>query len=194
MSGSGSVRNYRDSGYQQQRGENYNNQQSRRPNDFASGYGNRGRRGAGGNSYRGGTQSDAGTGGKFHIVKISIHVPYTDEASECGDAASSTVSTTRKHRDWSAQVDSEQQQETGYSTDSMIHSATLPRGAGGRGGRRGWKRGRPPLPYREGANINSCFCFDPTLDRMQLDKYVFFQITSACLQCLTKKSLGRKSF
>lgn len=135
MSNSGSTRNYRDTGYQQQqypqqqqRGENYNHQQSRRPNN-----GNRGRRG--GNSYRGGTQSDAGTG---------------DEASECGDAASATVRTSRKHNDWSEQVDSEEQQEAGYSTDSMIHSATLPRGAGGRGGRRGWRRGRPPLPYREG--------------------------------------------
>ena len=68
MSNSGSVRNYRDSGYQnypqqQQRGENYNNQPSRRSNHFGGG-GGRGRRGAGGNSYRGGTQSDAGTGGK----------------------------------------------------------------------------------------------------------------------------------
>lgn len=66
MSNSGSVRNYRDSGYQQypqqqqQRGENYNNQASRRANHF----GGRGRRGAGGNAYRGGTQSDAGTGGR----------------------------------------------------------------------------------------------------------------------------------
>lgn len=81
-------------------------------------------------------------------------VRYADEASECGDAGSSNVSTTRKIRDWAAQVESEQQQETGYSTDSMIHSATLPRGGGGggRGGRRGWQRGRPPLPYREGAH------------------------------------------
>ncbi|CAF0992025.1 unnamed protein product [Adineta steineri] len=143
MSNSGSTRNYRESGYQQQQypsqqrgggGDNYNNQSLRRPN-FSGG--SRGRRGAGGNLYRGGTQSDAGTG---------------DEASECGDAASSTVSTSRKHRDWAAQVESEQQQEAGYSTDSMIHSATLPRGAGGRGGRRGWRRGRPPLPDRQGYN------------------------------------------
>ncbi|CAF0786050.1 unnamed protein product [Adineta steineri] len=143
MSNSGSTRNYRESGYQQQQypsqqrgggGDNYNNQSLRRSN-FSGG--SRGRRGAGGNLYRGGTQSDAGTG---------------DEASECGDAASSTVSTSRKHRDWAAQVESEQQQEAGYSTDSMIHSATLPRGAGGRGGRRGWRRGRPPLPDRQGYN------------------------------------------
>ncbi|CAF5109172.1 unnamed protein product, partial [Rotaria magnacalcarata] len=136
-------RNYRDSGYQQQqyppqqqqRTDNYNNQQPRRPNNYPGGS-NRGSRGAGGNSFRGGAHSDAGTG---------------DEASECGDAAaSSSVSTSRKHRDWAAQVESEQQQEAGYSTDSIIHSATLPRGAGGRGGRRGWKRGRPPLPMREG--------------------------------------------
>ncbi|CAF3639686.1 unnamed protein product [Rotaria sordida] len=144
-SNTGNVRNYRDSGYpqqypqqqqqQQQRADNYNNQSSRRSTNFASGNTNRGRRGLANNSYRGGTHSDAGTG---------------DEASECGDAASSSVSTSRKHRDWSAQVDSEQQQEIGYSTDSMIQSATLPRGAGGRGGRRGWKRGRPPLPIHEG--------------------------------------------
>ena len=47
---------------QQQRVDNYNNNpQSRRPNN-----GIRGRRGGigGNNSYRGGTQSDAGTGGK----------------------------------------------------------------------------------------------------------------------------------
>ncbi|CAF0907541.1 unnamed protein product [Adineta ricciae] len=144
MSNSGSTRSFRDTNYQQQsypqqqqRGDNYNNQQSRRSNNFGGGSANRGRRGAGGNLYRGGTQSDAGTG---------------DEASECGDAASSTVGTGRKFRDWAAQVESEQQQEAGYSTDSMIHSATLPRGAGGRGGRRGWQRGRPPLPNRQGYN------------------------------------------
>jgi len=71
MSNSGSARNYRDSGYQQQypqqqRGDNYNNQQPRRPNNFAGGNSNRGRRGVGGNLYRGGTQSDAGTGGKLN--------------------------------------------------------------------------------------------------------------------------------
>ncbi|CAF2998129.1 unnamed protein product [Rotaria socialis] len=149
-SNTGVGRNYRDSGYQQQqyppqqqqqqqqqhRTDNYNNQQPRRPNNYPGGNSNRGRRGTGGNSYRGGAHSDAGTG---------------DEASECGDAAaSSSASTSRKHRDWAAQVESEQQQEAGYSTDSMIHSATLPRSAGERGGRRGWKRGRPPLPMREG--------------------------------------------
>jgi len=74
MSSSGSTRNYRDSGYQQQyppqqRGDNYNNQQSRRANNFSSSIGNRGRRGVGGNSYRGGTQSDAGTGGKLNLEK-----------------------------------------------------------------------------------------------------------------------------
>jgi len=144
MSNPGNGRNYRESSYQQQqqqpsqRGDNYNNQQGRRPSNYSTGNGNsRGRRGAGGNSYRGGTQSDVGTG---------------DEASECGDAASSTMSIGRKYRDWHTQVDSEQQQEGGYNTDSLINAATLPRGAGGRGGggRRGWKRGRPPLPHREG--------------------------------------------
>jgi hypothetical protein len=61
MSNSGSTRNYRDTGYQQQV-DNYNNQQPRRSNN-----GTRGRRGIGGtNSYRGGTQSDVGTGGKFN--------------------------------------------------------------------------------------------------------------------------------
>lgn len=69
MSNSGSARNYRDSNYQQypqqQRSDNYNNQQTRRPNDYPAGNGNRGRRGGGTNSYRSGTQSDVGTGGKF---------------------------------------------------------------------------------------------------------------------------------
>ena len=86
---------------------------------------------------------------------VIIIFVFTDEASECGDASSSIR---RKHRDWAAQVESEQQQEAGYSTDSMIQSATLPRGAGGRGGRRGWKRGRPPLPTHEGVRtINTFF-------------------------------------
>lgn len=69
MSNPGSGRSYHDSGYQQQqRGETYNNQQPRRSNNYASGNGNsRGRRGAGGNVYRGGTQSDAGTGGKCEV-------------------------------------------------------------------------------------------------------------------------------
>jgi hypothetical protein len=67
MSSSGSTRNYRDTGYQQQRGDNYNSQQSRRPNNYPGGNSTRGRRGAGGNLYRGGTQSDAGTGGKFNL-------------------------------------------------------------------------------------------------------------------------------
>jgi hypothetical protein len=69
MSSSGNTRNYRDSGYQQPRADNYNHQQqSRRSNNFPTGNGSRGRRG-GGNSYRGGTQSDAGTGGKFNLKK-----------------------------------------------------------------------------------------------------------------------------
>ena len=163
MSNSGSARNYRESSYQQQyapqsRGDNYNNQASRRSNNFTSGNGNRGR--------RGGAQSDAGTGGKHREPFLStccssvllqrdmrqIIFIFADEASECGDASSSTLPTSRKHRDWAAQVESEQQQETGYSTDSVIDSATLPRGAGGRGGRRGWRRARPPLPHREGAH------------------------------------------
>jgi hypothetical protein len=85
---------------------------------------------------------------------------FTDEASECGDASSSTIiSTNPKHRDWAAQVDSEEQQETGDNTDSIVQSSTLPRGAGGRGGRRGWKRGRPPLPTREGVLAINIFCF-----------------------------------
>ncbi|CAF3368877.1 unnamed protein product [Rotaria socialis] len=137
MSNSGNTRNYHDSNYQQPypQQRNDNNQQSRRPNNYSTGNGNRGRQSTGSNSYRGGTQSDAGTG---------------DEASECGDASSSTISTSRKRRDWAAEVESEQQHETGYSTDSMIQSNSLPRGAGGRGGRRGWKRSRPPLPTHTG--------------------------------------------
>ncbi|CAF1166271.1 unnamed protein product [Rotaria sordida] len=136
MSNSGNTRNYRESSYPQQRNDNNNNQQSsRRPNNYSTGIANRGRRGPGQNSYRGGTQSDAGTG---------------DEASEYGDASSSTINTSRKYRDWAAQVESEQQHETGYSTDSMIQLNNLPRGTGGRGGRYGWKRSRPPLPIHKG--------------------------------------------
>ncbi len=82
MSSSGSIRNYRDSGYQQQypqqqRGDNYNNQQTRRPNNFAGGISTRGRRGAGGNLYRGGTQSDAGTGGKLNLEKKNFFFDRT---------------------------------------------------------------------------------------------------------------------
>ena len=185
MSNSGSARNYRESSYQQQypsqsRGDNYNNQASRRSNNFTSGNGNRGRRGGG--AYRGGTQSDAGTGGKHPDYFLSLSLSpcrssvlckrdmrqiifiFADEASECGDASSSsTFTTSRKHRDWAAQVESEQQQETGYSTDSVIDSATLPRGAGGRGGRRGWRRARPPLPHREGAHTKRTLCCFPLL-------------------------------
>ena len=64
MNNSGNSRNYRDPSYQQSysqvRADNYNNPSSRRGND------SRPRRGGGGNgnnSYRTGTQSDAGTGG-----------------------------------------------------------------------------------------------------------------------------------
>lgn len=88
---------------------------------------------------------------------------FTDEASECGDHHNVS---NRKHRDWSTQVDSEQQQETGYSTDSMIPSETSIRGnanrrggAGGGAGRRGWKRGRPPLPTRPGGICSFFFLF-----------------------------------
>lgn len=42
------------------------NQQPRRPNNYPTGNGNRPRRGGGPHPYRGGTQSDAGTGGKFY--------------------------------------------------------------------------------------------------------------------------------
>jgi hypothetical protein len=79
---------------------------------------------------------------------------FTDEASEYGDQRDATGSnsrSTRRHHDWSAQVDSEQKQETGYSTDSVIYTDTVPRGTGARrGGRRGWQRGYPPLPNHQG--------------------------------------------
>ena len=78
-----------------------------------------------------------------------IPLIFLDEASESGDATSSTVSTARKHRDWSAQVDSEQAQELGYNAESTAESATLPRDTGARGGRRGWRRGQPSF-NREG--------------------------------------------
>jgi len=44
LSNSGNARNYRDTGYQQQRNDNYNTQPSRRPNNYPTGNGNRGRR------------------------------------------------------------------------------------------------------------------------------------------------------
>lgn len=67
MSNSGNTRTYREPSYQQPRNEDNNNgnQQPRWSNNYATGNGNRGRRGAGPYSYRGGTQSDAGTGGKL---------------------------------------------------------------------------------------------------------------------------------
>jgi hypothetical protein len=79
MSNSGSTRNYRDTGYhsqqqqtqqQQQRGDNHTNQLSRRSNHHAGGPDHRGRRGAGVNPFRIGTQSDAGTGGKRIVLFI----------------------------------------------------------------------------------------------------------------------------
>lgn len=63
-SNSGSGRYYRD---QQDFGENnHENNGTRRSTNYPIRNGHRGRRGYGsaGNSYRGGTQSDAGTGGK----------------------------------------------------------------------------------------------------------------------------------
>lgn len=75
MSNPSSARNYRDAShpqhYSQQRGDNNNTQLSRRSNNYPPGNVNRGRRGAASNSYRGGTQSDAGTGGKFN-TKVMI--------------------------------------------------------------------------------------------------------------------------
>lgn len=91
-------------------------------------------------------------------IDIIIFI-FTDEASECGDASSATISTNRKHQDWAAQVESEQQQETDYNTDSMIQPSTVPRGSAGRGGRHGWRRGKPPVPNREGVLTTNIFCF-----------------------------------
>lgn len=68
MSNSGGGRRYRDQGYQQPYEENYEENYSRRGNNYQTGNGNRGRRGNG--SYRGGTQSDAGTGGKKAIDSV----------------------------------------------------------------------------------------------------------------------------
>lgn len=60
---SGGGRNYRESGYHQQHNDHYNNQPSHKTNHHSVNNVGRGRRGMGANSYRGGTQSDAGTGG-----------------------------------------------------------------------------------------------------------------------------------
>ena len=180
-SNSGSGRYYRDSNYQQQEyGENnYENNTGRRSTNYPARNGHRGRRGYGstGNSYRGGTQSDAGTGGEHQFDFFrSSDVFFADEASECGDQRDvSNSNANRKHRDWSTQVDSEQQQETGYSTDSMIPSENSSRGnRNRRGDGRGWKRGRPPLPTRPGgicifSSGDSHFRFLPTPRRMTIE-------------------------
>ena len=75
---------------------------------------------------------------------------FTDEASEYDDTSSSKINTSRKHHDWAAQVESEQQHKTDYSTNSMIQSATLPRSDDRQRRRRSLKHGRPSLPVRKG--------------------------------------------
>ena len=71
-SNSGSGRYYRESNYQQQEygDNNYENNNGRRSTNYPTRNGHRGRRGYGstGNSYRGGTQSDAGTGGEHRLA------------------------------------------------------------------------------------------------------------------------------
>ena len=77
-SNSGSGRYYRDQNYQQQQDyaeNNYENNAGRRSTNYPTRNGQRPRRGgynSTGNSYRGGTQSDAGTGGKKFMFKISL--------------------------------------------------------------------------------------------------------------------------
>jgi len=107
---------------------------SRRGND------SRGRRG-GFNSFRSGQQSDAGTG---------------DEASEAGDAATaSQPRPARKHHDWSAQVDSEQQEaEQMAQMSNDVSSSHFRSGQGeysGQRGAAGWEQNRPQY-NREGFN------------------------------------------
>jgi hypothetical protein len=88
-------------------------------------------------------------------VRISARdeLPYVfvDEASECGDGSLSMIGKSRKHRDWAAEVESEQQQEMSVNADSITDPATVSRDAGERGGRRGWRRARPSN-NREGAH------------------------------------------
>lgn len=74
----------------------------------------------------------------------------TDEASEFGDQREKVI-LNRKQRSGSVQTEGAQRQETGYSTDSMLppeaqSGPTMSK----RGGRRGGKRGRPPLPTSQG--------------------------------------------
>ena len=121
---------------------------------------------------------------KWTLASIPVLI-FADEASESGDTASSTVPTTtttaRKHRDWSAQVDSEQaqqQQELGYNADSTTESATLPRDTGARGGRRGWRRGQSGYD-REGMLRNSRVS--------NLDSAVSFQVTLIVDALMTMK-------
>jgi hypothetical protein len=70
MSNPGGGRRYREQGYQQSYDESYDENYSRRGNNYQTGNGNRGRRGNG--SYRGGTQSDAGTGGKKTMDSVFL--------------------------------------------------------------------------------------------------------------------------
>lgn len=123
--------------YSQPRSDNYSGGFGRRGND------SRGRRGsAAGSTFRTGPQSDAGTG---------------DEASEAGDAATaSQTRPARKHHDWSAQVDSEQQEaeELAEANNDASSSTQYRSGTSERAGRRGsgrWQRPQPLYP-REGYN------------------------------------------
>jgi hypothetical protein len=72
-------------------------------------------------------------------INLTLFI-FTDEASETtGDASSSsTKSTGLKHRDWAAQVESEQQEDADYIADNLSQSNSLPIDAGR--GRRGQRR------------------------------------------------------
>jgi len=75
---------------------------------------------------------------------------FTDETNEIGNESSSTISTNQKPLDWATQVESEEQLEADYSTDSMSNSNTVPKDANERGRRRGRRRNKSRLlimPY-----------------------------------------------
>jgi hypothetical protein len=67
---------------------------------------------------------------------------FTDETNEIGNEPSSTISTNQKPLDWATQVESEEQLEADYSTDSMSQSNTVPKDASERGRRRGRRRNK----------------------------------------------------
>ncbi|CAF0793531.1 unnamed protein product [Adineta steineri] len=164
MNNSANTRNYHDTGYQQQqqqpRNDNYNSQQTRRSNNYPTGNGNRGRRGAGTNAYRTGPQGETGTfndsmrfcigfimffshENKFYsVITVTemIAVLPDDKTNELIDCSSSTITVTRKHRSWADQVESEDEEEE--MSANRIVTMSQPKPTMKRGGQRRRRNGR----------------------------------------------------